>query len=59
MAARTVSAGGTSDGGGANMVTGYSIVTAADMDAAVAIARQCPLLGTGGTVEVGQTLQMG
>jgi hypothetical protein len=58
MQARTVSSGGTADGGGSNMVTGYSIVEAADMEAAVAIARGCPLLGTGGTIEVGQTIPM-
>lgn len=41
------------------MVTGYSIVEAADLDAAVAIAGRCPLLGTGSTIEVGETIPMG
>jgi hypothetical protein len=51
--------GSASDGGGANMVTGYTIINAANLDAAVAIARQCPLLPTGGSIEVGPTMEMG
>ena len=58
--AQTVApSGAVSDGGGANPVTGYTILRAADIGAAVDVARRCPLLGTGGSIEVGQTLDMG
>jgi hypothetical protein len=51
--------GGVSDGGGANPVTGYTIIRAPDMSKALEIAKRCPLLAMGGTIEVGQTLEMG
>ena len=58
-ATRTVSGDGTvTDGGGANPVGGYSIIKADSMDAAVKLARGCPVLAIGGTVEVGETLPM-
>ncbi len=58
--ARTVASDGSvAEGGGANMVTGYTVIDATDLDAAVRIARGCPLLQTGGSIEVGQTLDMG
>lgn len=58
-AARTVAADGTvSDGGGANPLTGYSIIAAADMDAAVAHASGCPVLAAGGSVEVAEAIDM-
>jgi hypothetical protein len=55
----TVGADGDSEGGGANPVTGYSIVEAADMAAACAIARGCPVITLGGgTVEVAETFEV-
>lgn len=33
-------------------IAGYFLIEAADLDAAVAIARQCPMLAHGGSVEV-------
>jgi hypothetical protein len=48
--------GSTSDGGGANPVTGYSIIKADDLDAALALVAGCPILSSyGGSVEVGET----
>src|SRR4051794_30977473 len=58
-AARTVSASGAvSEGGGPNPVSGYSLVDADDLDAAVTLAKGCPLLAVGGSVEVCETLNM-
>ena len=52
---RTVGAAGVTDGGGANPVTGYSVIKADSLDAAVKIAQGCPILAVGGTVEVAET----
>lgn len=58
-AAMTVGAdGNVSDGGGANPLSGYSIVEAADLSGAVAIAKGCPVLEAGGSVEVAETVDM-
>jgi hypothetical protein len=39
-------------------VSGYSIITAADFEAAVALAKGCPGLSQGGGVEVGELTAM-
>lgn len=39
---------------GADAVTGYSIVTASDLDAATAMAKGCPIREARGWVEVGE-----
>ncbi|MHA1190140.1 MAG: hypothetical protein ACTSSQ_06750 [Alphaproteobacteria bacterium] len=46
------------DGGGANPISGYSLVNAADIDAAVAIAAKCPILDGGGSVEVAEAMEI-
>ena len=56
--ARTVGNGTVSDGGGANPATGYSLIEAADFDDAVAKAKGCPVLASGGTVEVCETVEI-
>lgn len=56
---RTVTAGGVEDNGGANPVSGYTLVNAADMDAACEMARGCPILeGGAGTIEVAEAMEM-
>ncbi|MCP4818340.1 MAG: hypothetical protein GY883_04075 [Shimia sp.] len=56
---KTVSANGVADDGGANPVSGYTLVNAADMDAACKIAAGCPILDGGqGTVEVAEAMEM-
>jgi hypothetical protein len=50
--------GATSSGGGANPVSGYSLITASDLDAAVNLAKGCPVLQAGGSVEVAETIDM-
>ncbi|MEO9470482.1 hypothetical protein [Parasphingorhabdus sp.] len=55
---KTVSATGVADDGGANPISGYSLVTAPDIDAAVEMAKGCPALDSGGTVEVAEAMDM-
>ena len=47
--------GGTSRTG----LTGYSILEAGDLDAAVSLASGCPIVADGGTVEVYETIDVG
>ena len=56
--ATVASDGSTSDGGGANPVGGYGLFEAASMDAATEMAKGCPVLTSGGSVEVGETIDM-
>ena len=57
--AKTVGAGGSvTDGGGANPITGYSLIEASSLDAAVDLAKGCPILTGGGSVEVAATHEM-
>jgi hypothetical protein len=37
-------------------VTGYTVITADDLDAALEIAKACPILKDGGSIEVGEIL---
>jgi hypothetical protein len=53
---RTVAADGTVGDGGA--VNGYSVVMADDLTDAIEKARGCPVLADGGTVEVGECIEM-
>lgn len=47
-----------SDGGGANPLTGYSVIEAASLDEAVKLATSCPQLTSGGSVEVAETFNV-
>ena len=56
---KTVTANGIEDNGGANPVSGYTLVSAENMDAALALAKGCPILEGGkGTVEVAEAMEM-
>lgn len=56
---KTVTDAGVEDHGGANPISGYTMVEAADIDAAIEIAKGCPIVGfNGGTVEVAPIVQM-
>jgi hypothetical protein len=58
-ASATVAADGSStSGGGANPVTGYSIIVADSLEAAVALTAGCPILSSGGSIEVGETFDV-
>ncbi len=50
--------GAVSDGGGANPISGYSLIDATDIDAAVTLAKGCPLLQSGGSVEIAEAIDM-
>lgn len=54
---RTVSASGASGDGGANPISGYSLINAESMDAAIEMAKGCPILGNG-TVEIAEAISM-
>ena len=43
-------------GGSGSRMVAYSVVSAPDMDAALALARDCPVMRAGGGVEVGPVL---
>jgi hypothetical protein len=47
--------GSVSDGGGSNPSTGYSLIEADNLDAAVGLAKGCPVLASGGSIEVAET----
>jgi len=56
---KTVSADGVADDGGANPLSGYSVVKAADIGAATELAKGCPMVVTGnGSVEVAEIMEM-
>ena len=58
-ASKTVTSDGSStDGGGSNPVSGYSLINATDLDAAVSLVKACPILGAGGTIEVAEAIEM-
>jgi hypothetical protein len=50
--------GSVSAGGGPNPVTGYTVVSADSMDDAVEMSKGCPILHSGGSVEVGETFKI-
>ncbi|MEC9342974.1 MAG: hypothetical protein VYD64_03920 [Pseudomonadota bacterium] len=56
---KTVTASGVRDDGGANPLSGYTIVETTDINAAVAMAKGCPMVVDGsGSVEVAEQMQM-
>lgn len=55
---KTVSAAGVADDGGSNPLSGYSIVEAASIDAAVELAKGCPICANEGSVEVAEAIDM-
>jgi hypothetical protein len=57
--AKTVASDGSVSDGTAAALTGYSIVEASSLEDAVAKAKGCPVLTSGGTVGVYGTIDMG
>ena len=49
---------GRETGTGRDVLTGYVVITANDLEAAVAVAKGCPGLAHGGGVEVGETVDV-
>lgn len=56
--AKSVTQGGGVGDGASSKLTGYSILNADSLDAAVAMAKGCPILSSGGSVEVYETIKM-
>lgn len=52
---KTIASNGSVTDGGTNPSTGYSIIKADSLDAAVALAKGCPVLQGGASVEVAET----
>lgn len=56
--AKTVGIGGSVTDGGSRCLTGYSIVSADNLDAAVELAKGCPVVEIGGAVDVYEVISM-
>jgi len=54
----TVSPDGSIKEGGSSAMSGFSIIKADSMEAALSIARDCPFLEIGGSLEVSEMMQM-
>jgi len=54
----TVSSDGTVREGGSSAMSGFTIIKADSMDAAMSIAQACPFLDIGGSLEVSELMQM-
>jgi len=54
----TVSSNGTVTSGSTTTMSGYTIVAADSMDAALEMAKTCPFLDIGGSLEVSELMQM-
>jgi hypothetical protein len=52
----TVAPGGGVDGGAPSGLSGYSVLTADSLEAASELAKGCPVLDAGGSVEVYETV---
>lgn len=54
----TVHSGGVDDNGGSNPLSGYTVVNADTIEEACEIAKGCPILSDGGSVEVAPIVEM-
>jgi len=54
----TVNPDGTATSGGTTTMSGYTIVAADSMEAALSIAKACPFLDIGGSLEVSELVEM-
>jgi hypothetical protein len=56
--ARSIAPDGTVSDGGASGLTGYTILQADSLDAATEMGKSCPIIASGGSVEVYETFQV-
>ena len=56
--ATMASDGSVSDGGGANPITGYTIVSAGSLDEATQLCNGCPILAAGGSIQICETFEV-
>lgn len=54
---KTVTGNGVEDNGGANPISGYSLVNADSIDAALEMAKGCPILKSG-SIEVAEAIEI-
>lgn len=54
----TVANGGSVSDGATSRLTGYSVLSAASLSAASELAKSCPVLASGGSVEVYETFDV-
>ncbi len=50
--------GPTTEGSVPGALSGYSVIEAGDIEAALALAGKCPIFSAGGTIEVAETMKM-
>ncbi|MCY0094773.1 hypothetical protein [Hoeflea ulvae] len=55
---RTISAAGVEEGGGSNPFSGITIIQANTMETAIDLARACPHINAGGTIEIAEDMQL-
>ena len=55
---KTVTNDGSVQEGGAAALTGYSIIKADSLDAAAEVAKTCPVLSSGGTIDIYETFDV-
>ncbi len=55
---KTVSRDGVTDDGGSNPLSGFTVVQADTIEAAVDMAKRCPHVAIGGTIEVAPAFDM-
>jgi hypothetical protein len=55
---KSISSDGTVDGPGGSALTGYSIIKADSLDQAAQRAKGCPILSSGGSIEVYETFNV-
>ena len=57
-ASKTIASNGSVSDTAGSPLSGFSIISAPNIDAAVQMAKGCPVLATGGAVEVGETFEI-
>ncbi len=57
-AAATVAADGSVSAGGGIGATGYTLISAASLDEATTTAKGCPVLASGGSVDIYEAMEM-
>ncbi len=58
MSSTINSDGSVTDNGGANPASGYGLIEASDLDDAIAKGRACPILASGGSIELAEAIDM-
>jgi hypothetical protein len=58
MSSTIKSDGSLVEGGGANPISGYSLIEASSLEDAHKKAKGCPILKAGGTIEIAQAMDM-